>query len=1430
MNLINNGPANSGLNILFKNMIEGLTDCVSFELMTQAVSLNCGHSFNEQTILDLHSSRYNCPTCRTPIIDFKPNYTIRNLASEIATSAADPVESQAIASESSEPENNEQIKAAEEHFRQGRALCEQGLQDAGVQALYRALELNPNYEKALDYLEFVTDPKHKIRSSLTFIPQVPPKPSVPPLDEKEATQMQGGNISEAPPKPSAPPPDEEEATQMQAGNISEAQPKPSAPPLDEEEGAQMQCGYSNNYGSPRVVCDSQQVTPSHPLNALPPSFDQMQQVLRSIAQGDQEAFVKLIQQTGAKEMRDLEKRSLLHHSVTVEDPFFTNELLKLGLSSSDRDDKEYLPIHYAAMAGHPSQLEVLIKNNKKEVHAQSNQGATPLIVAIQNGREKATACLLSHGAEGDEQLKDGCTALHCAVHNGKESLVRLVIEESTGAINTIDTPTNEGIVPLMTACRLGSLTISTYLIEKGADPKLMAANGTTALKIAVNKNHFELCCLLVPLSNLSATTIEAAIKKSSLEINQIFVQLPGYLSYVNRLNETPLLMAIRYANIPVAMLILGFIRDKADLNVKNRFKETAVVLAIKGKFYPLLEELLKRGAQIDPLELFELLLQTGYQGQCPFLDPWLKKPLSESEFNHLALAAAKAGNHAGISKLLLPQKGDLSKVEGARGWKIDHYLAKSDGIYLIRMRFQETQDPLQPLAEEYGKTLPYIAGENGSWRVLEFLIDKLMAKKIPLEKHYMDRHLFYSVLRRGELEGVRLFVEKIGDPQLVDQPMDLEGSRPVHLAAQFCSLEVLGLLHHHRANFNVKDAQGRFPLYYAVQRKDEAMIRFLLEEEHSNLVTADTLYLAASFKNEKIFHLLLASGADPNECLNPEKDSGLCLAIKRHSQRACLRLVQAGASVNHRNEEGWTPFLLASYAGNIEMMRIIFSKHPQVATDKINGENALHLACQRGHDHCVRFLIEKGFSNKEANAKGQAPKFLARGERSVIEALEVNPVDKRFQEFISRVQVAITNTDFATIIKEIKRDTAKYSLQKRLWPVNQYFTVNVNGKTVRGTILHLALTIGAKREEIEELFQVLILNGRLDFNLRDSAGNSYAHLMVRNQIDPSAFSHFDEINDNQETPWHWAARGDNERFLHALKPKRLKDAQELLEDECAEPNRRLMNVRDDIESLILKLDKTFKTLNKGFMAGEEWTLEQLPIVRRAMAMYQMKKSEYSTLEAYKADLKKKIVRHRAIDEAYEASQENVSLKEAQAAREVTDTCEILLDLLELSIDEFKLVQEAVDIQDMIKMAEQNRSQLEEELKAKQQKTIKDASAAKMTKLKQKAMERPNIDPIDRHGRTPLFDAIRAKRVKNVKVLAKFGANLEHRDQREISPLILACQIGSYPVIRALVDLGADVNGRGCNGLTPLSVSLKLKQEDISLFLSFNGAKLNSESI
>ncbi|MBS4165277.1 Uncharacterized protein NEOC65_000330 [Neochlamydia sp. AcF65] len=149
----------SSTQVTFRTTVsENIEDAVSGELMTRAVTLfPCGHTFNENTVIQCLARNKLCPLDRRLIERHAPNYTVRHLAE---TAESHPLEE--IKHEPSEE--------AVGHFLRGKELAEQGEHASAIEALLQALQLTPTYEKAQAYLEFCLKCSSEASSSSQQVP------------------------------------------------------------------------------------------------------------------------------------------------------------------------------------------------------------------------------------------------------------------------------------------------------------------------------------------------------------------------------------------------------------------------------------------------------------------------------------------------------------------------------------------------------------------------------------------------------------------------------------------------------------------------------------------------------------------------------------------------------------------------------------------------------------------------------------------------------------------------------------------------------------------------------------------------------------------------------------------------------------------------------------------------------------------------------------------------------------------------------------------------------------------------------------------------------------------------------------------------------------------------------------------------------------
>ncbi|WP_052435983.1 leucine-rich repeat domain-containing protein [Neochlamydia sp. EPS4] len=153
----------SSTQLTFRTTVsENIEDAVSGELMTRAVTLfPCGHTFNEDTVIQCLARNKLCPLDRRLIERHAPNYTVRHLAE---TAESHPLEEL----------KHEPSEEAVGHYLRGKELAEKGEHATAIEALLQALQLTPTYEKAQAYLEFCLKRSSETSLSSQPLPPFPP--------------------------------------------------------------------------------------------------------------------------------------------------------------------------------------------------------------------------------------------------------------------------------------------------------------------------------------------------------------------------------------------------------------------------------------------------------------------------------------------------------------------------------------------------------------------------------------------------------------------------------------------------------------------------------------------------------------------------------------------------------------------------------------------------------------------------------------------------------------------------------------------------------------------------------------------------------------------------------------------------------------------------------------------------------------------------------------------------------------------------------------------------------------------------------------------------------------------------------------------------------------------------------------------------------
>lgn len=94
------------------------------------------------------------------------------------------------------------------------------------------------------------------------------------------------------------------------------------------------------------------------------------------------------------------------------------------------------------------------------------------------------------------------------------------------------------------------------------------------------------------------------------------------------------------------------------------------------------------------------------------------------------------------------------------------------------------------------------------------------------------------------------------------------------------------------------------------------------------------------------------------------------------------------------------------------------------------------------------------------------------------------------------------------------------------------------------------------------------------------------------------------------------------------------------------------------------------------------------------------------------------------------------------------------------------------------------------------------------------------------GEWPLHEAAERGDINAAAKALKQGADINGRNDRGLTPLMVAPWSGSLPMVKFLVEKGADVNATTDKGLTPLAAAA-MKHPGIAKYLIENGADVNA---
>ena len=216
----------------------------------------------------------------------------------------------------------------------------------------------------------------------------------------------------------------------------------------------------------------------------------------------------------------------------------------------------------------------------------------------------------------------------------------------------------------------------------------------------------------------------------------------------------------------------------------------------------------------------------------------------------------------------------------------------------------------------------------------------------------------------------------------INQKDQKTGCSALHLASTFGHLEACQLLVENGADVNLKSKDGFTPADFARSRKNHQVERFLTSRGgtftttpfheaclHGDLTKVKREMLAAMFKSILRIQsgLLLTRGRDSRDISFFDIDareeklgrSGLMHATQEKYLEICRFLLQCGASVNFKDNEGNTALMQSAQEGHLGVCHLLLKSGASVKLKDNEGFTALISSAQEGHLDVCRLLSQR---------------------------------------------------------------------------------------------------------------------------------------------------------------------------------------------------------------------------------------------------------------------------------------------------------------------------------------------------------------------------------------------------------------------------------------------------------------------------------------
>ena len=567
-------------------------------------------------------------------------------------------------------------------------------------------------------------------------------------------------------------------------------------------------------------------------------------------------------------------------------------------------------LHYAALNGHLSVVQLFINYIKLNPNHAGQIGRTPLHRASEGGHLDIVKYLVDmhHCDPTCPDEDDGQTPLHRAAANGHLEVVRFFTVNQLQSYNS-SPRSKSNLAPVRIAVHNSHLDIVKFFIENTTcDSNIKDQIGRTPLHHASEGGHLDTVKYLVDTHHCDPTCLDddrqtplhKAAANGHLEVVRFFtVILSCDPSPMSKSNLAPVHIAARNGHLEIVKF---FIEDMTcDPNIKDQIGRTSLHHASEG-------------GHLDVVQYF-----VNYHR----LEVIKKLTITHDNFNNAPLHYAAQIGHLEVVKFFTEEIKCDPNCKGQFGRIPLHYC--SEGGHLDCVKYLVETHHCDPFLLDKNEDTPlHMAVLNSRVEIIEYIAITLGCLVLVKDINMRKSLLHYAALN-GHLSVVQLFTNYI---KLNPNHGGQIGRTPLHRASEEGHLDIVKyLVDIHHCDPTCPDEDGQTPLHRAAANGHLEVVRFF-----TVILSCDPSPMSKS--NLAPVHIAACNG---------------------HLEIVKFFIEDMSCDPNVKDQIGRAPLHHAGEGGHLEVMNYLINSHYCDEDEK----SLLHYAAKYGHLKLVRLLIEE---------------------------------------------------------------------------------------------------------------------------------------------------------------------------------------------------------------------------------------------------------------------------------------------------------------------------------------------------------------------------------------------------------------------------------------------------------------------------------------